>query len=156
VGLAQRAAVSIKDRVVRMLALRWLRGKVKGEKMAKVLKALEGWKLVIGVLILAAAGVYDHYNNGSAGSIVAAVLATLGWMPQGVDISQLTGALVVIIGIGGKVIRAQKQMRAGATLAEAGSLVGQAKLAVASGVVQTLSAHVLLVDGKAVDAKEAR
>jgi hypothetical protein len=148
--------MGLKDAVVRWAALRWLRGKVKGEAMQKVLKALEGWKLVIGVVILTGAAIYDHYNNGSAGSIVAAVLATLGWMPSGVDISQLAGALVVIVGISGKVIRAQKQMRAGATLAEAGSLVGQAKLAVASGVVQTLGPRVLVVDGKAVDATEAR
>jgi hypothetical protein len=110
--------MGIRDRIVRWAALRWLREKAKGEKMSKFLRALEGWKLVIGVLILAAAGVYDHYNNGSAGSIVAAVLATVGWMPSGVDIPQLAGALVAIIGIGAKVMRAQRQLRAGAKPSE--------------------------------------
>lgn len=103
--------------------------------MQKALKALEGWKLVIGVLILTGAAVYDHYNNGSAGSIVAAVLATLGWMPSGVDISQLAGAVVVIAGIGSKVWRAQKQMRAGATLPETLSPEGAVKLAMSDGTV---------------------
>lgn len=111
--------MGVKDRIVRWAALRWLRGKMKeGGMLAKVVTALQGWKLVIGVVILTVAAISDHYNNGSAGSIVAAVLATLGWMPSGVDISQLAGAIVVVIGIGGKVWRAQRQLRAGAKPAE--------------------------------------
>jgi len=119
--------MGLKDKVVRALALRWLRGKIndlrskdKETGMGKLLKALDGWKLVIGVVVLIAVKVYDGLNNGHAGDIVGLVLTMLGWNPSaslGIDFAQAAGAVTVIIGIAHKVVKAQQQVRAGASLA---------------------------------------
>ena len=80
--------MSLKDKIVRTLALRWLRGKLnalRGKEretnMGKALKFLEGWKLLIGITILFLAKVYDGASNGHAGNIVGNVLSIFGWMP---------------------------------------------------------------------------
>jgi hypothetical protein len=133
----------IKDSIVLKLALRWLSGKIKDLRgkdkesgMGKVLKFLDGWKLVIGVVILAAVKVYDGLNNGHAGDAVGLALTMFGYNPSadlGIDFAQLAGAITVVIGIGHKVVKAQAQARAGATAAELLSPAGQLKLLVAEG-----------------------
>ena len=106
--------------------------------MGKLLKFLDGWKLVIGVVILAAVKVYDGMNNGHAGDMVGMVLTLLGYNPSaslGIDFGQLAGAVTILIGIGHKVVKAQQQARAGATGAELLSPAGFIKLAEAQGKV---------------------
>lgn len=121
--------MSLKDKIVRKLALRWARGKVKDLRgkdrettMGKVLKALDGWKLLLGVLALFAVQVYDQTQNGHAGDIVGAVLTVLGWMPAGFDLTLLPHAAASAVAVWGfihKLVKAQKQVRAGSSVAGA-------------------------------------
>lgn len=100
--------MSLKDKIVRKLALRWLRGKTedlrgkdKETGMGKVLKFLDGWKLVIFTLILFASRIYDAANNGHTGDIVGALLAALGMTPAAAALdpaamaAAATGALAI-------------------------------------------------------------
>jgi hypothetical protein len=131
--------MGLKDKVVRALALRWLRGEVKDlrgkEKettMGKVLKFLDGWKLVIAVVVLFATRVYDAANNGHTGDIVGAFLAALGWAPPAGFISPeamttaAAGALA-LWGVVHKVIKATQQVQAGSSVA--GSLTTEGYIA---------------------------
>lgn len=119
--------MSLKDKIVRKLALRWLRGKTedlrgkdKETGMGKVLKFLDGWKLVIFTLILFASRIYDAANNGHTGDIVGALLAALGMTPAAAALdpaamaAAATGALA-IWGVFSKVYKAQKQLKAGSS-----------------------------------------
>jgi hypothetical protein len=119
--------MGLKDKVVRALALRWLRGKVedlRGKKsesgMGKVLRALDGWKLVIAVLGIFSCGVYDAYHNGHTGQFLASVLTTIGWLPPGEWTGEaMTKAVlgaVAILGLVGKLIKAQQQRMAGSSM----------------------------------------
>jgi len=95
--------------------------------MGKVLKFLDGWKLVIGVVILIAVKVYDGMNNGHAGDMVGLILTMFGWNPSaslGIDFAQAAGAVTVVVGIAHKVYKAQQQVRAGASLSGALSMEG--------------------------------
>jgi hypothetical protein len=131
--------MGLKDTIVRALALRWLRGKTedlrgkdKESAMGKVLKFLDGWKLVIGVVILTAVKVWDGMHNGHAGDMVGMILTLLGWNPSaglGIDFGQAAGAIVILIGLGHKVVKAQQQARAGASPTELLSTAGYAKAA---------------------------
>lgn len=121
--------MGLKDKIVRKLALRWLAGKIKALRgkdretgMGKVLRFLDGWKLVIGVVILIAVKVYDGMNNGHAGDMVGLILTLIGWNPSaslGIDFGQAAGAVMVLIGLGHKVFKAQKQIRAGSSVSGA-------------------------------------
>jgi hypothetical protein len=116
--------MGLKDKIVSALARRWalgklkdLRGKERGTGMGKVLKALDGWKLVIGVVVLIGVKVYDGMTNGHAGDMVGLVLTMLGWNPSaalGIDFGQAAGAVMVLVGLGHKVVKAQQQAKAGA------------------------------------------
>lgn len=129
--------MGIKDKLVRALALRFarnkikdLRGKDKETGMGKVLKALDGWKLVIGVVVLIGVKVYDGLTNGHAGDAVGLVLTMLGWNPGaalGIDFGQAAGAIMVLVGLGHKVVKAQRQVRAGSSVA--GSLSAEGYVA---------------------------
>jgi hypothetical protein len=131
--------MGLKDKVVKALALRFARGKVKDLRgkdketgMGKVLKFLDGWKVVIGVVVLTGVKVFDGLNNGHAGDIVGMVLTLLGWNPSaelGIDFGQLAGAIMIVVGIGHKVAKAQKQARAGASASELLSAEGYIKAA---------------------------
>jgi len=138
------------DKVVQKLALRWAKGKVetlRGKKretgMGKLLKALDGWKLVIFVLALAGAKAWDMAHNGHAGDAIGIALSLLGYT-QGADWAVLARDMGVHLGalaaIGHKVIKAQRQMKAGATLGETLSPVGAIKAAVADGSLVSLAA----------------
>jgi hypothetical protein len=126
--------VGLKDNIIRALALRWARGKIKDLRgkeqetgMGKVLKFLDGWKLVIGVVILIAVKVWDGLHNGHAGDMAGLVLTMLGWNPSaalGIDFAQAAGAITVLVGIGHKVVKAQAQIRAGSTVEGALSTEG--------------------------------
>jgi hypothetical protein len=131
--------VSLKDRVVRALALRWLRGKVahlRGDErettMGKVLRALDGWKLVIGVLLVFGVSVYDQTQNGHAGNLLGAILAVLGWAPAAdwlAQIKEAGPAAVVLIGFLHKLWKAGVQKRAGAAASQLLSTEGYVKAA---------------------------
>lgn len=126
--------MGLKDKVVKALALRWARGKVKDlrgkereSSMGKVLKFLDGWKLVIAVIVMFGAGVYDQTANGHAGDIVGAVLAVLGWTTGAVgqgEITQAVASAVAIWAVVHKVIKAQRQVRVGSSVAGALSTEG--------------------------------
>lgn len=120
--------MSLKDKIVRKLALRWLRGKTedlrgkdKETGMGKVLKFLDGWKLVIFTLVLFASRIYDAANNGHTGDIVGAVFAALGMTPAAAALDPValgaaaTGALA-IWGVFSKVYKAQKQLKSGSSV----------------------------------------
>lgn len=124
----------VKDTIIRKLALRYARGKIKDLRgkdketsMGKALKFLDGWKLVIGVVVLIAVKVYDGLNNGHAGDIVGLILTMLGWNPSaelGIDFAQAAGAVMILVGIGHKVVKAQQQVKVGSTVAGALSTEG--------------------------------
>jgi hypothetical protein len=132
--------MGLKDKIVRALALRFarnkiedLRGKDKETGMGKALKALDGWKLVIGVVVLIGVKVWDGLHNGHAGDAVGLVLTMLGWNPSaslGIDFGQAAGAVMVLVGLGHKVYKAQAQVRAGSSLAGALSDEGHVAAAV--------------------------
>lgn len=138
-------AVKLKDKAVRWLALRWLRGKLKedGSMLSKIRKALEGWKLVIAVLATFAVAVYDQQSNGHAGDMLGAILAVLGWQiapDLALDLKHAVPAFLGIVGIAGRVWRAVKQARAGASPSELLSTEGYVKAVIADqGVTKTLA-----------------
>lgn len=155
------------DKAVQALALRWLRGKIGGARkegsgvLSKVLKVLDGWKLVIFVVGIAGASLYDQANNGHAGDTIGLLLSILGYS-QGADwltLARDMGTHLGAIGaIGHKVWKAQTQMRAGAKFSEALSTAGAVKAAVADGSLivannTVTDPAVLELDGKAVVAK---
>lgn len=130
--------LGITDKIIRALALRWLRGKLedlrgglKETGMGKVLKFLDGWKLVIGVLLMFGAKIWDAYHNGHTGDFVGSVLTTLGWgLPgdwTGSEIALAAGGVVSVWGFIHKLIKAGQQIRAGAKAAEVLSAEGYAK-----------------------------
>jgi len=139
--------MGLKDKIVRALALRWARGKIKslrGEDrettMGKVLKFVDGWKLLIAVVAIAAASAWDKAHNGHAGDAIGIVLALLGYTP-GADWSVLArdmGAHVLaLVAIIHKVVKAQKQVRSGASVSGALTTEGYIAQAVAEGDVET-------------------
>jgi hypothetical protein len=119
---------SLKDKIIRKLALRWARGKVnslrgkdKETGMGKVLKFLDGWKLVIGVVIIFGAKVYDQLANGHSGDIIGSVVSVLGWAPDVTsmpEIAAAAGGLAAVIGLAHKVWKAQQQLQAGAAASD--------------------------------------
>jgi len=97
--------------------------------MKKVLTALEGWKLTIGVVALFIVGVYDQMHGGHATTLVTGVLQALGWIPEGGEwtgdaIAKASSSAAVLLGIGGRLYKAQKQIRAGSSVAGALSTEG--------------------------------
>ncbi len=129
--------MSLKDRVVRALALRWMRAKVKAlrgkEKetmMGKVLKFLDGWKLVLAVVAIAGAKAWDMSNNGHAGDDVGIVLQILGYTPGaewGTLARDMGAHMLALAAILHKLVKAQQQAKSGATATELLSAPGYAK-----------------------------
>lgn len=98
-----------------------LRGSKKETTMGKVLKVLDGWKLVIAMLLIFGSRVYDAAHNGHTGDIIGSILAAMGWAPAG-DLASpqalggaVTGALA-LWAIVSKVVKAQKQYSAGSSI----------------------------------------
>lgn len=147
--------MSLKDKIVRTLALRWLRGKTKDLRgkdretgMGKFLKFIDGWKLVIFTLVLFASRIYDASHNGHTGDIVGAIFAALGMTPEVAVLdpvalgAAVTGALA-IWGVFSRVYKAQKQLRAGSSVAGLLSTEGFVSAAVAKAQVSASSANTL-------------
>lgn len=122
--------MGLKDKIVRKLALRWasgkvkdLRGKNKETGMGKVLKFLDGWKLVIAVVAMFGVSVYDQTQNGHAGDIIGAILTVLGFLPTGEafsasEIGKAASSALAVWALVHKAIKANRQLRAGATASE--------------------------------------
>lgn len=119
---------SLRRKIVRKLALRWARGKVKKLRgkdketgMGKFLKLIDGWKFTIGVISVFVAKVYDGLANGHAGDIIGSVVDVLGWSPEafgGPEIAVAAGAAGALIGFGHKLWKARKQLKAGAPVSD--------------------------------------
>ncbi len=116
----------LKNKIVKALALRWMRGKVeslrgkdKETTMGKVLKFLDGWKLVIAVVALAGVNAWDQAHNGHAGNVVAIILSLLGYTP-GADWLVIARDLgthgLAIVAILHKLVKAQRQVKAGSSV----------------------------------------
>lgn len=121
--------MGLKDKVVKALAIRWVRGKLKALRgkdketgMGKALRYLDGWKLFIVVIVLFGSRLYDAAHNGHTGDIVGAVFAALGWSPAAAALDPValgaaaTGALA-IWGVFSRAWKAQAQLRAGSSVA---------------------------------------
>lgn len=83
---------------------------------SKVLKFLDGWKLMIGVAILFASKVFDALSNGHSGAPIAAILSVLGWLPSSIDAGSITVAAASAVALWGfisKLYKAQQQSKAG-------------------------------------------
>lgn len=136
--------MGLKDKVARALALRWLRGKIndlrgkkKESQMGKVLQFLDGWKLPIGVVVLIAAKIYDGLHNGHTGDFVGLILSMLGWNPSaslGIDYGQAAAAIMILFGIGHKVVKAKQQVDAGSSISGALSEEGYVQKYIADGI----------------------
>ena len=110
--------------IKRKLFLRWLRGQLEkeGSMFSKVKKALSGWKLLLGVGLLAGMQIYDSMTGSNTSGIGGAILELLGLSVDaegiGVNLEQLVPAGVIVIGAIGKLWKAQQQARAGASASE--------------------------------------
>lgn len=92
------------------------RGKDMQSTVGKILKFLDGWKLVIGVVILAGTKTWDMAHNGHTGDYIGIVLNLLGWSPSGdwgTVALDAAGPIMILVGIVGKLVKAQQQLRAG-------------------------------------------
>jgi len=138
--------MGLKDKIVKALALRYARGKIAGLRgkdqettMGRILKALDGYKLLIAVVGIAAAKAWDMQHNGHAGDALGIVLALLGYTPSaewatlGRDIGLHGLAIVAALH---KVYKANRQMKAGATLGEALTTEGVIKQALSEGKLE--------------------
>jgi hypothetical protein len=111
------------DGIRRALALRWLRGEAadiragkEGSGMKQALKFLDGWKLLIGTLVLFAVAVYDAATGGHATGYITPVLTALGWMPAQWDVESVAKVAASSIAVWGfihKLIQAGAQAHAG-------------------------------------------
>lgn len=143
--------MGLKDKIVKALALRYargkasdLRGKDKDTTMGKILKALDGYKLLLGVALLFGAKLYDAMHNGHTGDMIGAVIAILGWTPDhGVTddlfsmipkLAAALGTLFTVIGSFHKLYKAWQQKRSGAPLSATLSKDGYVAQAIAEAV----------------------
>ena len=145
--------MGLMDKIVRALALRWARGKIghlrsdqRETTMGKVLKFVDGWKLVIAVLAIAGASAWDMAHNGHAGDVAGIVLALLGYTP-GAEWSVLARDLathgLAIVALVHKVIKAQQQVRAGSSVSGSLSAEGYVSKAVADAFASEAKSGVL-------------
>ena len=94
--------------------------------MKKLLTALEGWKLLIGVVVVFGVKVYDGMSGSHYGDFAGSVLAVFGWdsPDTGAFAAEAVGPTIVLIGVIGKLWKAQAQVRAGSSVAGALSTEG--------------------------------
>lgn len=84
---------------------------------AAVWTFLDGWKLPIGVIALLGAKTWDGLHNGHAGDVVGLLLTYFGWSPGvDVDYAQAASAVIILLGIGHKVVKAKRQRKAGSSV----------------------------------------
>lgn len=121
------------DGIRRVIALHELKGWVgdvragkKGADMKKLLTALDGYKLLLGVVIVFGVKVYDGTKGTHYGDLVGSVLSVFGWdsPDAGSFATEAVGPALVLVGVIGKVYKAQKQIRAGSSVAGALSTEG--------------------------------
>jgi hypothetical protein len=140
--------MSLLDKAAKKLALRWAGGKIKALRgkgsettMGKLLKLLDGWKLVIAVVLIAAAKAWDMAHNGHAGDAIGIVLSLFGYTP-GADWALLArdmGAhILALAAIAHKLVKAQKQVLAGARATEVLSPEGAVKQVASERGLRTL------------------
>ena len=146
--------MSLMDKLVRKLALKWLSSRIArlrkdGGSVGKILKALDGWKLVIAFVALVGVKAWDAANNGHAGDLVGVFLAMLGWAPPewtAAAAGEAAASLLGLVAIIHKVYKAHLQARAGATASELLSVRGYAKEAIAEGEILATDAGPVLKD----------
>lgn len=162
--------MGLKDKVVRALALRWLRGKLnalrgkeKETQMGKVLKFLDGWKLVIGVVVLFGAKVWDGAHNGHAGDFIGNILNVLGWLPgpqsgftpEGMAVA--AASALALWGFVHKLVKAGQQIRAGASVSGSLSTEGYLAQAVSDAVKsEVVNAQLTATADRAAEIAEQR
>jgi hypothetical protein len=116
---ARGEMMGLKDRIVKALAMRWIKGKIADPKgtAGQVWRFLDGWKLMIGVAVMFGCAVYDALHNGHSGAPVSAILSTLGWLPPGEwtgeAMTKAAGGAIALVGFAWKLWKAQQQRRAG-------------------------------------------
>lgn len=84
---------------------------------AAVWQFLDGWKLVGAVVALAGVKVYDAMNGTHLATFAQAILIAMGIDPSGlgVDFGQLVPALMIVVGVTHKLVKAQRQRAAGSS-----------------------------------------
>lgn len=138
--------MSLKDKVVRALALRWLRGKAdKSRRDGGMVKSLDGWKSLILVLGFIASTLYALATGHDVSALVRGVFGALGWSGEGLE-SAATIATVVapllwaIWAAGSRLAKVYRQLKAGAKPGELLSTQGYVKAAIdRDGVAKTLT-----------------
>ena len=115
--------MGLKSWVVKKMALRWLRGKVKESKMGKAKKAwaaASGWKTFAAYVGYLCVLVHDQLVNGHAADFAGSVLVVLGVdvMGEGIDWPKATVTAVGALGIAHRLWKAFGQWRAGSGFAE--------------------------------------
>lgn len=91
-----------------------------------MLKALDGWKLVIGFVILLATQVYDAMSGGQTSGLALGFLQAVGWdaVAGQVNWPLLVGNVVAAAGVGHKLWKAGMQIKAGAAFTDVLSTAG--------------------------------
>jgi len=93
--------------------------------LKKVLTFLDGWKLLVGVAVVFVVKVYDNFHETHFGDMAGSLLAVFGWDSDGSGFAaEAAGPAIVLIGVAGKLWKAQKQIRAGSGVAGALSTEG--------------------------------
>ena len=140
--------MSIKDRIVKALALRWARGKV-GEDRKKgggVMAMLDGNKRLLVVLAFIVSGFVALLTGHDVSQWVGIVLGVFGWNDPGMvkaaqdTATQVVPMLFAIWAAASSLWKMYLQHKAGATLVELNSPTGVVKAAVADGTLRTLDA----------------
>lgn len=140
--------MSIVDRAVRKIALRWLKRKVDGARKEgnPMLKALDGWKSFVVVLGFIASSAYALATGQDVGTLVAAVLSAVGWADADLIARAKVLATVVaplLFALWAAVSRVRKavqQFRAGAKPSELLSAAGYVKAAIADDTLEGMLA----------------
>jgi hypothetical protein len=140
--------VSLKDKIAKALALRWLRGRIEGarKKGSVMLKALDGQKRLIVVLGFIVSGFVGLLTGQDVGAYLDLLLRALGWSDptligdaKGLA-TQVVPLLFAIWAAGSALLKLYQQHKAGATLVELGSSAGVIKAALTDGTLRTMDA----------------
>jgi hypothetical protein len=129
--------VSLKDKVVRALALRWVRGKVERARKEgnAVMKLLDGNKRLIFVLVWLVGAVVQLFTGHDFSQIIGLVGGAIGWAdPATLKLAQEAATfwaplIFGLIAAGHATWKGWTQWKAGARVLEINSLEGYVKLA---------------------------
>jgi hypothetical protein len=139
--------VGLTDRIVRALALRWLRGRVDAARKrgSSVLRFLDGQKRLIVVLGFIVSGFVALLTGQDVGQWLDLLLRALGWQDAAIiaDAKELATQIVPLLFAIWAAAHALwgmwKQHKAGARASELGSPVGVIRAAVADGTVKVVA-----------------